>query len=189
MYRTANLVLCCTLALMSAGVSSAASISLDTLGADPTLTSPFFTFMTDAFGSYSATYDNLSDPAFDFVTLRLVAPFSPNFYFGSSGPKAVGAICNGGSAFRDCSVTFLDNTTTLIFDFSGIDATHIGFPYRTTLGLGAALFEPNQSVSAQATVAPVASPEPGAFQLAGIGFALCGLFVAGKKFLKFGVRS
>ncbi len=189
MHRTASIVLGCALALISAGASFAASISLDTLGADPTLTSPSFTFTTDAFGSYSATYDNLSDPPFDFVTLKLIAPFSPAFYFGFSGPKTVGATCNGGGAFRDCNVTFLDNTTTLIFDFSGIDATHVGFPYRTTLGLGAALFEPNQSVAAQATVAPVSSPEPGAFQLAGIGFALCGFIMAGKKFLKFGVRS
>jgi hypothetical protein len=189
MHRTANLVLGCTLALMSAGVSSAASISLDTLGADPTLTKPFFTFMTDSFGNYSATYSNQSDPPFDFVTLELVAPFSRAFYFGPSGPKTVGTSCNGGRAFRDCSITFLDTTTTLVFDFFGVDATHGGFRFQTNLGLGATLFEPNQSVGAQATVAPVASPEPGAFQLAGIGFALCGLFMTGKKFLKFGVRS
>ncbi len=179
----------CAIVVFSTGLLSGASISLDTVGADPNLTSPNFTFMTDQAGSYSATYLNVSNPPFDFITLELTAPFSPNFYFGSSGPKAVGAQCNGGNTFANCDFTFYDNTTTVVFRFFGIDATHPGFPYLSNVGLSATLFEPNQTVGAVAATAPATTPEPGAFQLAGIGFALCGLVMGGKKLLKSRVRA
>lgn len=185
MNRTTNYLFGCALALMSAGMSSAATISLDTLGADPTLTSPFFSFTTDSLGNFSAVYTNLTVPPFNFVTLEFVAPFSSAFYFGPTGPKRAGVSCDGDNAFLNCSVTFRDATTTLVFDFFGLDATHVGFPYGFNLGLSATGFEPNQVVSG----GPIGAPEPGAFQLAGIGFTLCGLFMAGKKLLKLGVRS
>jgi len=175
-------------ALIGAGLLSGASISLDTVGSDPALTSPSFTFMTDQNGGYAATYQNVSNPPFDFITLELTAPFSSGFYFGPSGPKTLGATCNGGNAFRYCSINFFDNTTTVVFRFFGLDSTHLGFPYQQQVGLLAALFEPNQTVGANALTAPVSTPEPGAFQLAAMGLGLCGLIMGGKKFLKTRVR-
>ncbi len=179
----------CAIAIFGTGLLSAASISLDTVGADPNLTSPNFTFMTDQVGDYSAIYTNVSNPAFDFITLELIAPFSPAFYFGPSGPKTLGAQCNPGNTFTSCDFTFYDNTTTVIFRFFGLDATHLGIPYLHDAGLVATLFEPNQTIGAVAATAPATTPEPGAFQLATIGFALCGLVMSGKKLLKSRVRA
>lgn len=179
----------CAIALLGTGLLSAASISLDTVGADPNLTSPNFTFMTDQVGDYSATYVNVSNPSFDFITLELNAPFSSAFYFGTTGPKVLGVQCNPGRAFTNCDFTLNDNTTTVIFRFFGLDATHLGIPYLRTVGLSATLFEPNQTIGAVAATAPATTPESGAFRLAGIGLALCGLVMGGKKLLKSRVRA
>ena len=178
----------CALTCLLPGVLAAASISLDTVGADPDLTSPHFSFQTDTLGNYNATYRNVSNPPYDFISLELIAPFSQAFYTSPLGPSTVGASCHGGAAFSRCSITFLDNQFTLIFDFSGIDGTHGGIPYNREFGVAATLFEPNQSVSGTATQA-TAVPEPATILLALAGLSLGGLAVGCKKFLKIRVRA
>ncbi|MDQ6676812.1 MAG: hypothetical protein M3Z09_05900 [Acidobacteriota bacterium] len=187
MRRTRSVLLSCAVAVMSAGLSSSATISLDTVGGDPDLTSPFFKFMTDSDGGFSAIYRNVSNPPMNFVKLELTAPFSQVFYNGPNGPKKVGAACDGGHAFNACSVTFLDTQFTLIFDFFGTDGTHPGIPYQREFGLVAAVFEPNQTI--QGAAAPGDAPEPGAFGLAAAGFVLAGVVMGGKQLLKSRIRS
>ncbi len=178
------LFLSCAFLTVNACLLSAASVSLDTVGTDPDLNSPNFTFMTDANGGLDpTTYRNVSNPPVDFIKLTLIAPFSSGFYFGPSGPKTVGNICNGGRAFSQCSITLNDLTTTVTFEF-----TNGRVPYGTEFSVVASSFQPNQTISA-AALTTTASPEPGAFALAAMGIALLGGMIRQKKFFKFGVRS
>ena len=165
----------------------AASISLDTAGADPDLTTPSFTFQTDANGSFSAIYRNVSNPPMDFTSLELIAPFTSDFYNGPGGPKS-GSTCDGRNAFMTCSITFEDNLYTVVFDFYGIDATHRGLPSQGSVGLIARAFQPNQMVGASGTSQPSGIPEPGSFGLALTGILLAGLAVSRNKLLKLRVR-
>ena len=189
MNLTTKVLFSCAFALCGAALLPAASISLDTVGADPDLTSPFFTFMVDATGSYNATYRNVSNPPVDFYRLELIAPFSPGYYNGPNGPKTVGSFCDGGHAFNACSITVLAASTTLIFDFFGIDATHPGLPYLREIGLRASLFDPTQTIVGVGSVTSASTPEPGTLAMGITGFVLTGLAVGRKKLLKRRVRA
>ena len=189
MNLTTKVLLSCAFALGSAALLPAASISLDTVGADPDLTSPFFTFMVDAGGSYNATYRNVSSPPVDFYRLQLIAPFSPDYYNGPNGPKTVGSFCDGGHAFNACSITVLAASTTLVFDFFGIDATHPGLPYLREIGLQATLFDPTKSITGIGSVTPTSTPEPGSLALGTAGFLLAGLVIGRKQLLKRRIRA
>lgn len=173
-------LLYCAFACLSATFLSAASISLDTVGADPDLTSPFFTFEVDAIGNFNSTYRNVSNPAFDFVTLTITAPFTPAFYATLTSNS-----CSGGHAFAFCGINSKDSISTVVFTFSGLDSTHFGIPYNRQFGIVATSFEPEQIIGGAATTT-TATPEPAALWLALIG--LGGLALGRKKLLKFGVR-
>ncbi len=167
-----------------------AMISLDTAGADPDLTSPVFSFMADSTGTYIATFRNVSNPPTNFIKLTLFATFSATFYASNDGPVKKGSSCDGGTAFRSCSITFNpDNqpANTLEFDFMGVDATHPGLPYLGSIDLAARSFEPNQMISAAAvTVSATTVPEPSVLSFVSGGLGLLGLGVFRNQRLKRG---
>jgi hypothetical protein len=169
------------IALVSASLLPAASISLDTVGADPDLTSPAFSFQIDQGGGFDSTYHNVSNPPFDFVTLTLTAPFTPAFY-GQINQNT----CSGAHIFNTCSITSYDSIFTVVFVFSGLDDTHFGIPYNSQFPVAASSFEPGQTVTGAASQA-TATPEPAALALTSVG--LGGLVVGRKKFLKLGIRA
>lgn len=188
MTRTRIFFSACALLALNAGLISAASISLDTVGTDPDLNSPNFTFMTNASGAFGpTTYRNVSNPAVDFTSLTLIAPFTQEFYLNTqNGPKfgPQGNQCNGGLAFRRCSITLDDPTFTVTFFF-----TDGRIPFGGSFSVTAGQFQPNQTISGQAATSPAAVPEPGDFALVATGLSLLGGFISRKKILKLRVRS
>jgi hypothetical protein len=162
---------------------SGATISLDDAGTDPPITSPFFSFQIDQAGNFSGQFTNESVPPIDFTFLQMTAAFSAGFWNGPMGPPQTGAFCDGGNAFSTCNITFENSIFTLVYFFSGLDATHHGIPFGDILGVVASGFEPGTTVSAQASNVP----EPSGLPLAATGFGLLILVVGGQKLLKFRV--
>jgi PEP-CTERM motif len=188
-----HLILSCALAVFSVGAISAATISLDDAGTDPILTTPFFTFAVDDAGNFTGQFTNESVPPMDFTFLQLTATFSSAFWFGPTGPPH-GTFCDGGDAFAMCDISVESSIFTLVFTFSGIDATHHGIPLHEILGVTASDFQPEQVIAASAVMPGPgtqdgSTPEPSSIGLAGIGILLLFVGVRRRQVLKLRVRS
>jgi hypothetical protein len=172
------------LAALCAGAMSAATISLDDAGTDPILTTPFFVFATDDVGHFADQFTNES--GMDFTFLQLTATFSQAFWLSASGPPNVGAFCDGSDIFNSCNISVQASTFTLVFTFSGLDATHHGIPLHEILGVTATNFQPEQVIVGQAVDS---MPEPASVGLAGVAMLLLIVGARRRHLLKLRVRT